>query len=170
MPQPSPVARDPREQHYRTLRDGIFAMLHAEFPGVLDQEEIYQEAWAEVLECEARGVDISEPGGLLRTIAWRGARDRLRRASAHAVDPTSPFFARQADPGVPPEDQAQVRLDAAAVRHVVDSLDEQHAAVVKLRFDGNLSAREIQRALGLKPKRLESVVTEAYKLVQHALV
>src|SRR4051812_25882266 len=170
MPQQSAVAHDAREHDYRTHRAGILAMLRAQFPGVPDHEEIYQEAWAEALEREAQGHDLSEPGGLLRTIAWRRARDRLRDHRADLIDPTSDVYNHIADPGAAPDEEVEVRLDAALVRQVVDALDEQHAAVIKLRFDRHLNAREIQRALGLKPKRLEYVVTEAYKLVEQALV
>src|SRR3954447_2402940 len=133
MPQRSAVAHDAREHDYRTHRDGILAMLRAQFPGVPDHEEIYQEAWAEALEREAEGHDLTEPGGLLRTIAWRRARDRLRDRSDDVIDPTSAAFNHVADPAASPDEEVEVRLEAALVRQVVDALDEQHAAVIKLR-------------------------------------
>src|SRR4051794_10392929 len=169
MPQPSPV-QDPRERDYQALRDPILAMLKARFPSVREREEIYQEAWAEALEREARGHDLTDPGGLLYTIAWRRARDRLRNHDAEYVDPACPILKSEVDPADPPDEETRIRLDADLIRQVVDVLDDQHAAVIKLRYDRHLSGKEIAHALGVKPKRLENIVTEAYKLVEEVLV
>jgi hypothetical protein len=69
------------------------------------------------------------------------------------------------DAALRPDEQAQLHLDADSLRLVIDGLDARQAAVLKLRFDEELSAREIQARLGLTPKRLEKIVTEAYKQV-----
>jgi hypothetical protein len=42
--------------------------------------------------------------------------------------------------------------------------------VLKLRFDRHLTAREIQAKLGISEKRLEAIVTEAYKKIAAQLV
>ena len=164
------AAQDARERDYRVCRGEILAMLRIEFPGVPDHEEIYQEAWAEALEREARGADLTDPGGLLRTIAWRRARDRLRKRGAEAVDPTSGVLQAQPDPAPLPDEQTEIRLDAALIRHVVETLDDRHAAVIKLRFDCHFTSREIQQRLGVTAHNLENIVTEAYRLVERALV
>lgn len=166
MPLPS---ADVRERDYVAHRDDVLAMLRAKFPGVPEHDEIYQEAWAEALEREARGHDLTDPGGLLRTIAWRRARDWLRQHRTEALDPTSSVFNNRSDPSVSPAEEVELRVEAAVIQQVVESLDERHAAVIKLRFERHMSSREIQEALGLKPKRLENIVTEAYKLVELAL-
>jgi RNA polymerase sigma factor (sigma-70 family) len=157
------------ERDYIAHRAMVLAMLRGEFRWLPDHEEIYQEAWTEALELRARGEVIANTAGLLRTIAWRRARDRARKSVPDSLDPSSYVFALQQDASTPPEEQAQLRLDAAALRQIIDSLEPRHAAVLKLRFDHHLDAKEIQRRLGLSPKRLEKLVTEAYKRVQSQL-
>jgi RNA polymerase sigma factor (sigma-70 family) len=153
------------EREYVEHREAVLAMLRAEFPRLRDHEELYQEAWAELLEQRARGGETSRMRGLLKTIAWRRARDRLRRRRPEPVDPTSPIVAMAADPEDQPDVQAQLRLDGAVVRQIVERLEPRQAAVLKLRFDWGLDAREIQQRLGVTPKRLEKIITEAYKTV-----
>ena len=140
-------------------------MLRSDFGGVPDHEELYQEAWTELLELRARGGELTSVRGLLKTIAWRRARDRLRKMKPDSIDPSSPVLASQADTDPLPDEQAQVRLDAAVLRQIIDRLEPRQAAALKLRFDWHLDSREIQERLGVTPKRLEKIVTEAYKAV-----
>lgn len=157
------------EREYRLHRESVLAMLRADFYGVPDHEEIYQEAWTEALELKARGTQITNLGGLLRTIAWRRARDHLRGSHPIATDPGSLLFERQTDPTASPEEQVHSRVDAASIRHAVDSLDDRHAAVIKLRFDLHLDSAEVRRRLGISSKRLEAIITEAYVRLESAL-
>ena len=120
------------EREYVAHRSVVLAMLRNEFGGVPDHEELYQEAWTEALEIQARGGDIVNLGGLLRTIAWRRARDRLRKQRPMAIDPGSPLFAAQTDPAQPLVEQAVTRFDAAVIRQVVESLEPRQAAAIKL--------------------------------------
>jgi RNA polymerase sigma factor (sigma-70 family) len=153
------------EREYLAHREDVVAMLRAEFPRLGDHEELYHDAWAELLEMRARGDRVTKPSGLLRTIAWRRARDRARKKRPDSIDPTSPVLTMARDPGELPDVEAQVRLDAAAIRQIVEQLEPRQATVLKLRFDWGLDAREIQQRLGITPKRLEKIVTEAYKTV-----
>ncbi len=157
------------EREYVAHRDAVLAMLRSEFPRLADHEELYQEAWAELLEQRARGGETRKMRGLLKTIAWRRARDRVRKKRPEAVDPTSPTIALLADPEDQPDLQAQIRLDGAVLREIVDRLEPRQAAVLKMRFDWGLEAREIQQRLGITPKRLEKIVTQAYKTVASEL-
>lgn len=157
------------ERDYVAHRGMVLSMLRADFRWLPDHEEVYQEAWTETLEIRARGETVVNTAGLLRTIAWRRARDRARKSVPDSLDPSSYVFELQHDAATPPDEQAQVRLDAAALRQIVDSLEPRHAAVLKLRFDQHLDAKEIQRQLGISPKRLEKLMTEAYKRVQAQL-
>src|SRR5207237_1204588 len=75
------------EREYLAHREEVLGMLAASFRGLSDQEELYQEAWTELLEMRARGERPRDVQQLLRTIAWRRARDRLRKLGAVAVDP-----------------------------------------------------------------------------------
>jgi predicted RNA polymerase sigma factor len=43
------------EREYREHRDSVLAMLAAQFPRLGDPEELYQDAWAELLELEQQG-------------------------------------------------------------------------------------------------------------------
>ena len=59
------------EREYRAHRDAVLAMLAVQFPRLVDPEELYQEAWAELLELELRGELVRNRRALLKTIAWR---------------------------------------------------------------------------------------------------
>lgn len=171
---PGPVAssrqRDAKiERDYRAYRDNVLGMLRSEFSGMPDPEELYQEAWAELLAMEAAGQHVQYRRAMLRKIAWRRASDRVRRNRLVPQDPDSQVFGALVDHDVPPDEQAQVRLDGATVRAIIESLDEQQSAVIKLRFDQQLSMPEIQERLGLSEKRLEVVVSSAYRAIAEQL-
>lgn len=134
------------EQEYRAHRDAVMAMLRTDFRGVGEREELYQEAWPGVLERQAAGEDIRNLRALLKLVAWRRARDVLRNRSAAPTDPSGWLLESQRDPGPAPEEQADVRLDAARIRRVVETLDERHAAVIKLRFDSDSAPRRSSRS------------------------
>src|SRR4051812_20096971 len=105
------VGQDQREVDYRECRGAVLAVLKRSYPGVPDHEEIYQEAWAEALERERRGGDLTDPEGLLVTIATRRARDWLRKRRDEQI-PGPDFFARQPDLGVPSDEVVGVKVDA----------------------------------------------------------
>ena len=162
----TPAPEDGIERDYTAHRSAVMAMLRADFPRLRDPEELYQEAWTELLELQARTAEpVRNVRALLKKIAWRRAADTFRRHRPDVVDPSSHVLVSATDLAPQPDEMAQVRLDAEALRLVVESLAPRHAAVLKLRFDLQLSAKEIQDRLGLTPKRLEKVMTEAYKHV-----
>lgn len=160
---------DAVEREYLAHRSEVLAMLRASFAGVSDLEELYQEAWTEVLELRASGQTVSDIGALLRTIAWRRGRDRLRKNQPSSLDPSSPAMLAQTDGEAAPDEAVQVGLDAKLIWQVVDSLEPREAAVIKLRFERQMNSREIQRELGVTPRRLEKIVTRAYSQVEQAL-
>jgi RNA polymerase sigma factor (sigma-70 family) len=161
-----PLVRDAEiERDYAEHRAPVLGMLGADFPRLRDAEEIYQEAWAELLTIERRGEVVEHRRALLKKIAWRRAADATKRRRPDAIDPFSPALTAATDDQVLPDEQAQLRLDGDALRLVVESLDEQQAAVLKLRFDQQLSAREVQDELGIGEKRLEAIITAAYKKI-----
>ena len=157
------------EREYVAHREAVLDMLRVGFPRLADHEELYQEAWAELLEERARDGQTTNVRGLLRTIAWRRARDRVRKKQPETLDPANPIVALSRDPEELPDVQAQLRLDGAALRQVVEHLEPRQAAVLKMRFDWGLEAREIQQRLGISPKRLEKIVTKAYKTIASEL-
>jgi RNA polymerase sigma factor (sigma-70 family) len=153
------------ERDYAEHRSAVLGMLVADFPRLPDPDEIYQEAWADLLALELRGETVQHRRALLKKIAWRRAADAVKRRRPEALDPSSRAFTDVSDDELLPDEQAQVRLDGEALRVLVESLDEQQAAVLKMRFDQHLSAREVQGRMGISEKRLEAIVTAAYKKI-----
>jgi RNA polymerase sigma factor (sigma-70 family) len=163
---PQPSAHDAGiERDYAEHRAAVLGMLGADFPRLRDAEEIYQEAWAELLAVERRGEIVRHRRALLKKVAWRRAADATKRRRPDAIDPFSPALIVATDDQALPDEQAQLRLDGDALRLVVESLDAQQAAVLKLRFDQQLSASEVQEQLGISEKRLEAIITAAYKKI-----
>lgn len=158
------------EREYREHRDAVLAMLTAQFPRLADPDEIYQDAWAELLELEQRGERVRHPRALLKTIAWRRAADVVKqRRRVVAVDPGGLVLENTVDARAQPDEEAQRHLDGEALRLVVESLDEREAAAIKLRFDCQLSAKEVQDVLGVGEKLLELVVSQAYRKIAEQL-
>jgi RNA polymerase sigma factor (sigma-70 family) len=153
------------ERDYEALRRPLRAMVQTDFPWFRDFDALYQEAWTELLELEARGEVVQNRKALLKKIAWRRALDCSRHRRLVSVDPNGPLMTETPDDAPTPDEAAQIRLTAEALRLVIDELDERQAAVLKLRFDAGLSAREVQERLGLTPKRLEKIMTKAYKQI-----
>ncbi|MCU1675508.1 MAG: hypothetical protein JWM93_266 [Frankiales bacterium] len=163
---PTPAAYDADvEREYLEHREAVFAMLHCEFPRFREHEELYQEAWTELLELRAKGQRVDHPRALLKQIAWRRAADAARRRRPEVLDPASLVFTNARDESTPIDEDIELRLDADVLRMVIDTLEPRQAASLKLRFDLHLTGPEIQERLGLSPKRLEKVVTEAYRAV-----
>jgi RNA polymerase sigma factor (sigma-70 family) len=164
------AARDAEiKRDYEALRRPLRAMVQTDFPWLRDFDGLYQEAWTELLELEARGEVVQNRKALLKKIAWRRALDSARDRKVVAVDPAGPLIVDTPDDAPTPDEAAHIRLTAEALRLVIDELDERQAAVLKLRFDAGLSAREIQDRLGVTPKRLEKIVTKAYKQIEQRI-
>ena len=158
------------EDEYAQHRRDLIAFIKASFPSrTQEAEEIYHDAWAELLEFRARGGDVYDTRKLLRVIAWRRARDRVRDSHTVPVSPTADVFDQDAGLAPTAEEEAQIHLDAATARQIVASLEPRHAAVIKLRFEAQLAGGEIQAALGVSRKRYEKIVTEAYHRVDALL-
>lgn len=162
----NPVESRELEREYVLQRPAVLAMLREEFRSVPDHEELYQEAWTEALELRARGGEIANLRALLKKIAWRRARDRARNLHALAVDPTGDFLSAQKDVRPAPDEEALVHIDAAIARRIIESLEPRHAAVLKMRFEEQLDGEEMMERLGVSRKRLEKIVTKAYKCVE----
>jgi len=166
----SPEQAATAEREYVAHRDAVLRMLRREFPRMHNElEELYQQAWIEFLELRASGAEIDNPRALLQKIAWRSARARLRRKKPQLLEPSSETLVFAPDSAPLPDEVAQVHIDADRLRAVVESLDERQAAAIKLRFDCGLSSKEIQRSLGVTPKRLEKIVTDAYAALAEQL-
>lgn len=165
---PSPT-RDAAHE-YGAHEQAVYAMLSSVYPNLADQQEIYQEAWLDLLEMEARGERIAHTRGLLKTLAHRRARDRVRRRRPEVIDPQDPGLLDQPDTGPLPDECAQVHLDAGVLRLVMESIDERQAAALKLRFDFGMSTPEIQEQLGVSRKRLNKLFERAYQAIREQVM
>lgn len=162
---PQPSSHDAEiEREYLVHRAAVVGMLRSDFPR-LDAEGLYNEAWIDLLSLEAAGEPVRSRRALLKTIAWRRAFDASKRRRPESLDPLGAAMTVAADVEPLPDEQAQLRLDGAALWLVIEQLNEQQKAVLKLRFDRHLAAREIQVMLGVSEKRLEAIFTEAYKKI-----
>jgi DNA-directed RNA polymerase specialized sigma24 family protein len=85
------------EQDYREHRKAVLSMLRVDFPRLRDPEELYQEAWTELLELRARSDEpINNVRALLKRIAWRRATDQHRKHKPDYLDPSSLVLANAA--------------------------------------------------------------------------
>jgi RNA polymerase sigma factor (sigma-70 family) len=158
------------EREYVAHRAAILAMLGAQFPNLADPEEIYHDAWVELLELGQRGEQVRHHRALLKTIAWRrAAKVAKQRRRSVVTDPAGLVVDGAADDRIGPDEEAQRRLDGDALRLVVESLGKREAAIIKLRFDCQLSAKEVQEVLGIGEKRMEAAVTRAFRRIAEQL-
>lgn len=169
MAHPSAAESRKLEREFVEHRAAVLGMLRSHYPQLTDPEEIYQEAWAEVLELRRRGTTVDNPPALLKKIAWRRARDEHRNRHTTSTDPTSRILVGRPDQEPPIDEQAESRLDSVPLRHIIDELPERQAAVLQLRFDEHRTPAEIQQLLGITPKRMEKIVAAAYGSVTAAL-
>ena len=165
----SPAEVAELEREYVAHRSAVLGMLRSQFHALRDPEELYQEAWAELLALIQRGGRPRSTQALLKTIARRRATDRLRHERAEIVDPGSAVLVDEADPRLAPDEQAQLTLDAVSARHLVESLEPRAAAALLLRYQHGLSTKEIEARLGVSTKRLEKIVTQAYQQIEAQL-
>jgi len=165
----SPAEVAELEREYVAYRSAVLGMLRSQFHALRDPEELYQEAWAELLALIQRGGRPRSTQALLKTIARRRATDRLRHERAEIVDPGSAVLVDEVDGRLAPDEQAQLRLDAVSARHLVESLEPRAAAALLLRYQHGLSTKEIEARLGVSTKRLEKIVTQAYQQIEAQL-
>lgn len=152
------------EREYLAHREAVAAMLRTEFPRLRDEvEELYQHAWAELLALRSGGEEIRNVRALLKRIAWYRARDVLQKRQPDYVDPAAAPLRLEPDDRPLPDEQAELRLDTAALRIALESLSPQQAAVVKLRYGLGLRPREIQKRLGIAPPRQNKLLNAAYR-------
>src|SRR4051812_39054715 len=114
--EPSTTAEERKvaiERDYEVCRTPVCSMVRGHFPRLDDPEEIYHEAWAELLAMEARGEVIRNRLSLLKKVAWRRAADAIRDQRADAVDPASPELVHNADASPTPDVLAEQLLDSA---------------------------------------------------------
>ena len=123
--------------------------------------DIVQDAFLELVRKPRADVEPHLAAWLF-TVCRRRAIDAHRkehRMSTLSVDPP----ARVADPGTDP---AEVRDTAAAVLTRVETLPDRQKEAVRLRFQGQLSYREIARVMGLSESHVGVLLHAALKTLR----
>jgi DNA-directed RNA polymerase specialized sigma24 family protein len=137
------------ERDYAEHRAAVLGMLGADFPRLRDPEEIYQDAWAELLTIERRGEVVQHRRALLKKIAWRRAADATKRRRPDAMDPFSPALSAATDDQALPDEQAQLRLDGDATR--AQPTGDQRERVLSMRRNGHRRTSLTGPTLGCRP-------------------
>lgn len=159
-------------RQYAAHRADVLRLLRGRFGSALnesDREDLYQEAWAGVLEFRRRGRTAPDVAGLLKTIAFRRALDRLRNRRAEPTDPIDGPLSLALDRRPTPDEHAEVSADAEVCRQIIDALSDRQKQVLKLRYEWQFSPRETQEALRLSKKGYEKQLTRALKRVAVAV-
>lgn len=167
----APASEDSRalEREFVAHREAVLGMLRVQFSGVGDHEDLYQEAWAEAIERQARGEVINNFRALLKVIAWRRACDLYRKRVPVPTEAAQELLEQVADPEPLPDEVMDSRVDAAVIKRIVAEVGPREAAIVKLRFDLGLTTKEITEVLGISQKRLDKTVTKLYRHVLEEL-
>jgi RNA polymerase sigma factor (sigma-70 family) len=157
------------EREFLQHRASVLSTVRISYPWVEDPEELYQSAWVELLEIRARGEVVNNPRALLKKIVGRRAIDMSRRRKAEPIEPLAPELVDRPDLDEPVEIATARHLEADVLRQVIDTLEPNHAVLLKLRFDLRLNAGEIQRYLGISEARFEKRMAKAYEAVRAKL-
>jgi RNA polymerase sigma-70 factor (ECF subfamily) len=103
------------------------------------------------------------------TIAHRRLVDDLRRRGRRPVELVSEdAVARAAGPGGDVVEDAEGRLQDAAVRAAIDELPADQRSVVLLRIIGDLTIDDIARALGKRPGAVKALQRRGLRRLERA--
>lgn len=153
-------------------RDAVVSYLQARFRGSLseaDIEDLAQGTCEVVLRKQVAGERIGDLAGLMRTIAWRDARDLIRDRREAAADPQEGSFAALEDLGAPADHLLDNRAELARAIEAVEQLEPEHRAAYRARFVDELSTREACERLGLPRSTYHHRLRKAVDAVQATL-
>lgn len=159
-------------ESFRSQHRALIAYLRARFRGALteeDFEDLAQEAWTAVLRRRAAGKPIDDVVALMRSIAWRDARDRIRDRRDAAVDPSDQLFERTEDACASPLDQLSSRAELARAIEAVEQLPTDQRAAYRARFVDGLSTRSACKRLGLPRSTYHHRLRRAVETVEETL-
>lgn len=148
---------------YERYRGAVLGMLAKRFPR-LDEDErlsIYHDAWTRVLAKRERGERFESLRAYLLATTGAEALHMLSRGKIPTpVGPDDPRLAALADAAPPLDEQVVTRDQARIGRNLLDTLDERQRDVLKLRWDLQLSGREVRAALGLSERQYRRLAEE----------
>jgi RNA polymerase sigma factor (sigma-70 family) len=131
-----------------------------------DCEDLAQDAYRQLLELEQGGEEIRDRLELMRTIAWRDARDRVQaQANPRPADPQGALLSRlrAAEPEL--EERIDQRAELALAIEAVEGLPPGAQAAYRARVVEGLSIAEAARRLGVHRATLCRQVRAAVEAV-----
>jgi len=149
---------------YERHRRAVIGMLAKRFPRLADDEKLalYHDAWARVLTKRERGEEIESLRAYLIATSAAEALHSLSRGKPPApVGPDDPLLTTLPDEGIPIEEEVIRRDQVRIARDLIDSLDRRQREVMKLRWDLQLSGREVRAALGLSQRQYQRLVEQS---------
>ena len=131
-----------------------------------DCEDLAQDAYRQLLELEQAGEEIRDRLELMKTIAWRDARDRVQgQAHPRPADPGGALLSRlqAAEPEL--EERIDQRAELALAIEAVEGLPPGAQAAYRARVIEGLSIAEAARRLGVHRATLCRQVRAAVEAV-----
>jgi RNA polymerase sigma-70 factor (ECF subfamily) len=128
------------------------AYLHGQFPSLVDQDDIVQDAYSRLLRARQTG-EIRHPKAFLFTIARNVALDVFRRNRTVSIDDIADageFAVFDDDAGV--AEAVSRKQELALLAEAINSLPRRCRRVLKLRKIYGLSHKEIAARLGISER------------------
>lgn len=153
---------------YRDLAPAVLGYLRANHAP--DPDDVLGEVFLQVAR-DAPGFEGDERGfrAWVFTIAHHRLIDARRRSARRPVEPV----ADPPEPDRPPADdaaeEALARIGAERVAAVLDALSPDQRAVLLLRVLGDLTVREVGRALGKRPGAVKALQRRGLAAVRREL-
>jgi RNA polymerase sigma factor (sigma-70 family) len=162
---PEAVARS-----YRQLRGSLRRSLTRRLNlSAAEFDELYQEAWQQVVRREREGEQIRNYRGFVIGVIvnqWKTrARANGRRSTVSLAGQQAEWEQRggMGEPVAPPADEQLVRQEQVRLAlELIESIDDpRRRQVLKLRLACGLSAREVQRVVGVSERTYRRLLEKA---------
>ena len=137
-------------EHVQPHEPAVRAYLAARFPSLRDQDDVVQESFSRMLRAQNKGDGIRYARAFFFSTAHNIAMDLFRRRARNEhVEMTEPheLYVLKEAPGV--GDLLDERQRHETLAEALASLPERCREVVQLRFQENLSYKEIAERLGV---------------------
>lgn len=131
-----------------------------------DYEDLAQDAYRQLLELEHGGEEIHDRLELMKTIAWRDARDQLQSQSLpRPIAPDSPLLSEARLAAPEPDERIDERAELARAIEAVEELPCAAQAAYRARVVDGLSIAEAASRLGVHRATLCRQVRAAVETV-----
>jgi len=165
-----PAGHETIEELFTALEGALLAYAHRYAGEMSRAEDVVQEAF---MKLHAQFEEVRKPRRwLYRTVhnlALNQRRAAGRTVSTHAPGDGESPSADPADPALPPDEQI-IRLEAIGlVRISLDTLDDRGRELVKLKFNDELSYRDISARTGISVSNVGYILHQALKTIASEL-